>query len=197
MDFKSTEEKLPLSFFRQQQTVEIAQQLLGKYLFTHFDGKITAGMITETEAYTGAEDRACHAYNNRRTKRTEALFAAGGIAYVYLCYGIHHLFNIVTHKENIPHAILIRSLKPTYGIETMLRRRKKNSVDKTLTRGPANTAQAVGIDTSHSGSDLTGNRIWLEDHGVIVAKSDILATPRIGIDYAGEDKNLPYRFLKL
>lgn len=152
-------------------------------------------MIIETEAYKGAEDQACHAYNNRRTKRTEVMFSPGGVAYVYFCYGMHHLFNIVTHKENIPHAILIRALKPTHGIETMLKRRKKASIDKTLSNGPATTTQALGIHTNHSGLDLTGDQIWLEDHGISIPKIQILATPRIGIDYAGKDKDLPYRFL--
>ena len=152
-------------------------------------------MIIETEAYKGAEDKACHAYNNRRTKRTEVMFAPGGYAYVYFCYGMHHLFNIVTHKENTPHAILIRALKPTHGIETMLKRRKKTSINKTLTSGPATTAQALGIHTIHSGLKLTGSQIWLEDRGVIIPKTQIQATPRIGIDYAEEDRMLPYRFL--
>ncbi len=152
-------------------------------------------MIIETEAYKGAEDQACHAYKNRRTKRTEVMFSLGGVAYVYFCYGMHHLFNIVTHKKNVPHAILIRSIKPTHGIKTMLKRRKKTLVDKTLTNGPATTTQALGIHTSHSGLDLTGNQIWVEDRGVTLSKSQIIATPRIGIDYAGKDKDLPYRFL--
>ena len=200
MGLKSTKEKkekLPLSFFQEEETLEVAQKLIGKYLFTHFDGNITGGMIIETEAYKGAEDQACHAYNNRRTKRTEVMFSPGGVAYVYFCYGMHHLFNIVTHKENIPHAILIRGIKPTHGIETMLKRRKKVSLDKTLTKGPATTTQALKIDTSHSGLDLTGNQIWLEDHGVTIPKSQIITTPRIGIDYAGKDRDLPYRFLKV
>lgn len=158
---------------------------------TSFDGNLTGGMIIEVEAYKGAEDKACHAYKNRRTKRTEAMFASGGHAYVYFCYGIHHLFNIVTHKENTPHAILIRALKPTHGIETMIKRRKK----KNLTDGPATLTQALGIHTSHTGLSLTSNEIWLEDRGITIPKNQIIATPRIGIDYAEEDRMLPYRFL--
>lgn len=152
-------------------------------------------MIIETEAYKGAEDKACHAYNNRRTKRTEVMFAPGGLAYVYLCYGMHHLFNIVTHKKNTPHAILIRAIQPTHGIETMLERRKKKMGDKALTSGPATTTQALGIHTNHSGTDLTQSKIWVEDRGKIISKNQIIATPRIGIDYAEEDRTLPYRFL--
>lgn len=198
MGLKSTKEKqkkLPLSFYQKEETVEIAQTLLGKYLFTFFNGSLTGGMILETEAYIGAEDQACHAYNNRRTKRTEVMFAPGGCAYVYFCYGMHHLFNIVTHKKDRPHAILIRALKPTDGIETMLKRRKKTTVDDKLSYGPATLTQALGIHTNHSGMRLTGNQIWVEDRGMTIAKSEIIATPRIGIDYAGKDKDLPYRFL--
>ncbi len=182
--------KIPLSFFQKKETLQIAQALLGKFLFTSFNGNLTGGMIIETEAYKGAEDKASHAYNNRRTKRTEIMFSPGGVAYVYLCYGIHHLFNIVTHKEGIPHAILIRALKPTHGIETMLERRKR----KNLTDGPATLTQALGIHTSHSGTPLNSNLIWLEDRGESVSHL-IKATPRIGIDYAEEDRTLPYRFL--
>lgn len=181
--------KLPLSFYQEEETVEIAKALLGKSLFTCFDGKLTGGIITETEAYLGAEDKACHAYNNRRTKRTEVMFAPGGVAYVYLCYGMHHLFNIVTHKEGTPHAILIRALKPTHGIETMQKRRGKHN----LTDGPATLTQALGIRTNHTGLPLNGEHIWLENHPQ--ESFSIKATPRIGIDYAEEDKDLPYRFV--
>ena len=152
-------------------------------------------MILETEAYLGAEDRACHAYGNRRAKRTEPMFQEGGKAYVYLCYGIHHLFNVVTHKKEVPHAILIRSLRPTHGIPTMLRRRRKKILDQTLTNGPATLTEALGIKTWHSGICLQGDPIWIEDRSVLISSSQIIKTSRIGIDYAKEDKDLPYRFL--
>ena len=188
-------EKLPLSFYQKKETLQIAKTLLGKYLFTFFDYQLPGGIISETEAYKGAEDKASHAYQNRRTKRTEVVFSPGGIAYVYFCYGMPHLFNIVTHKERVPHAILIRALKPTHGIETMMLRRKKKKVDQTLTNGPATLAQALGITTTHSGLPLTGNQIWLEDNGAPVLEKHISVGPRIGIDYAEEDRDLPYRFL--
>lgn len=187
-------EVLLQTYFQKEDVTQIAQEILGKFLFTEFQGLLTGGIITETEAYKGAEDKACHAYQNRRTKRTEVMFRAGGTAYVYLCYGIHHLFNIVTHQEGTPHAILIRSIFPTHGIETMLKRRNKTKLDKTLTSGPGSLSQALGIHTKHSGIPLRQNAIWLEDRGLIIEKKEILASPRIGIDYAGEDAHLPWRF---
>ena len=117
-------------FYQKSETLQIAQMLLGKHLFTSFEGQLTGGIIIETEAYKGAEDKASHAYHNRRTKRTEIIFALGGVAYVYFYYGMHHLFNIVTHKEGVPHAILIRALKPTHGMETVLLRRKNKKGER-------------------------------------------------------------------
>ncbi|WP_420420878.1 DNA-3-methyladenine glycosylase [Simkania sp.] len=188
------QEVLPQTYFQKEDVTQIAQEILGKFLFTEFQGTLTGGVITETEAYKGAEDKACHAYQNRRTKRTEVMFGAGGTAYVYLCYGMHHLFNIVTHSEGTPHAILIRAIFPTHGIEKMLKRRKKNNLDKTLTAGPGSLSQALGIQTKHSGTSLTGPTIWLEDRGLLIEKKDILSSPRIGIDYAEEHALLPWRF---
>ncbi|WP_194847464.1 DNA-3-methyladenine glycosylase [Candidatus Neptunochlamydia vexilliferae] len=187
---QNKEKTVPLLFYQEEEVVEVAQALLGKYLFTSFEGQLTGGMIIETEAYKGAEDKACHAYGERKTARTQVMFEPGGVAYIYLCYGIHHLFNIVTHKEGTPHAVLVRALAPTHGTETMEKRRKGA---KKLTGGPGTLTQALGIQTHHSGIPLTGNEIWLEDHGAPLGK--IIATPRIGIDYAEEHKNLPWRFL--
>lgn len=183
---------IPLSYYRSPDVLFLAQDLLGKYLFTHIDGVTTGGMIIETEAYAGPEDKASHAYGNRRTKRTEVMFKAGGVSYVYLIYGIHALFNIITHEEGMPHAVLIRAIKPQMGLEHMLKRRKKLKLDKTLAAGPGTLTQALGITTHHNGQPLTGPVIWLEDHGVKVA--DVLIGPRIGIDYAEEHALLPYRF---
>lgn len=152
-------------------------------------------MIIETEAYKGAEDKACHAYNNRRTLRTDVMFGPGGIAYIYLCYGIHHLFNIVTNTEGTPHAILIRSIFPTHGIDKMLIRRKKSKQDKSLTAGPGSLTQALGIQKKHNGISLQGPKIWLEDYSLDIKKTHIVSTPRIGIDYAEEHAALPWRFL--
>lgn len=197
--------KLEKDFYLREDVVEISRELLGKYLFTKIDGELTAGIITETEAYAGETDKASHAYNNRRTKRTEVMFAEGGVSYVYLCYGIHHLFNVVTNFKNIPHAVLVRAIKPVEGIKTILQRRKlAYSTDiteqvlsgkKKIAGGPGTVSQALGIHTAHSGLDLTQNKIWIEDKGVAVKTTDITIGPRIGVDYAGEDAKLPYRFL--
>lgn len=169
--------------------VSLAKSLIGKRLFTQFDGEKTGGMIIETEAYRGAEDKACHAYGMRRTKRTEVMFHRGGIAYIYLCYGMHNLLNIVTNQEDVPHAILIRALEPQVGIETMEKRRQGAKI---LTGGPGMVCQALGIDTSHNGSTLEKGKIWIEDRG---DRPQFQAGPRIGVAYAKEDASLPYRFV--
>lgn len=187
--------KVPIEAYRCGDVVKVARDLLGKVLCTDFEGKPTAAIITETEAYSGVTDRASHAYGGRRTTRTEPMFEPGGIAYVYLCYGIHHLFNVVTGDEGTPHAILVRAGSALDGVETMLSRRRKDQADKDLMAGPGTIAQALGIRTSMTGTNLTGNRIWIEDRGIVVAAGDIRSGPRIGVDYAGEDANRPYRFV--
>ncbi|MBS1934119.1 MAG: DNA-3-methyladenine glycosylase [Bacteroidetes bacterium] len=187
-------QKLSQSFYNRQDVVKIARQLLGKILITKFDGKITSGRIVETEAYNGEIDKASHAYNGRKTERTKIMYGAGGTAYVYLCYGIHHLFNVVTNKENVPHAILIRALEPIEGIDTMLKRTGKKKLDFTLTRGPGNVSKALGIFKHHSGEDLLSDKIFIADDGFKLSEKNIIASPRIGVDYAGEDAKLPYRF---
>ena len=187
--------KLPREFYTRPNVVEISKDLLGKWLFTNVEGKITAGIITETEAYEGATDKACHAYGNRRTKRTETMFAQGGTSYVYLCYGIHSLFNVVTHEEDKPHAVLIRAIKPAEGIDTILQRRKSNKLRKDLTVGPGKVTRALGIHyKQHDAIDLLGNQVWIEDRGITVPEKDIIVSQRIGVDYAEEDSLLPYRF---
>ncbi len=151
-------------------------------------------MIIETEAYRGPEDKASHAYGNRRTNRTEVMYKAGGICYVYLCYGIHALFNIITNTHDIPHAVLIRALHPVDGIPWMLKRRKKSKLDAKLTSGPGTLTQALGITLAHNGLSLHGPQIWIEDRGFKIDPKNIHASPRIGIDYAGEHALLPWRF---
>lgn len=186
--------KLPLSFYRRTDVVQIAKELLGKYLITNIDGVVTAGIITETEAYNGEIDRASHAFGGRRTARTEVMYNDGGTAYVYLCYGIHSLFNVVTNKENIPHAVLIRAIYPVEGFEKMLSRRRRPKATKSdLCIGPGTVSQALGIHFSHTGKSLSGNEIWIEDRKFQIADSKITAGPRIGVDYAGKDALLPYR----
>lgn len=187
--------KLTPDFYLREDVLQIARDLIGKELITNINGTITSGIITETEAYAGVIDRASHAYGGRRTNRTETMYAEGGISYVYLCYGIHHLFNVVTNVKEVPHAVLIRNIQPLKGLETILERRRKKKIDKTLSTGPGTMSEALGIKTLHNGFDLTGDTIWIEDAGITIANETVKITPRIGVDYAGEDAKLPYRFL--
>ncbi|MBN8669617.1 MAG: DNA-3-methyladenine glycosylase [Chitinophagales bacterium] len=175
-----------------EDVVQVAKDLLGKVIVTKIDGITTSGIITETEAYAGITDKASHAYGGRRTNRTEIMYARGGVAYVYLCYGIHHLFNVVTNVQDIPHAVLIRAIEPVKGIDAMLQRRKKTKLQPQLTSGPGAMSMALGIHTSHTGLSLAKGIITIHDEGLSV--EDIIATTRIGVDYAKEDALLPYRF---
>lgn len=186
--------KLTPEFYRRGNVLTIARELLGKILVTRWDGIVTSGRIVELEAYNGVPDKASHAAGGRRTQRNEVMYAEGGLAYVYLCYGIHHLFNVVTHGAGIPHAILIRGLDPLEGIETMLARTGKKKADHTLTRGPGNVAKALGIYTTMSGQSLQSNELFIADDGFAYSPKAIKKSPRIGVDYAGEDALLLYRF---
>jgi len=186
---------LPLEYFQNEQVVELARDLPGKFLFTNINNRLTGGIITETEAYAGVNDKGSHAYNGRRTQRTSVMYRKGGISYVYFTYGIHYLFNVVSGKEDVPHAILIRAIYPTTGSEFMLQRTGKNKINYQLTNGPAKLTKSLGITKNQNGMPLNTTELWLEDRGIVVAPEDITATPRIGIDYAGEDALLPYRFV--
>lgn len=184
---------LPIDFYQREDVCEIAKQLLGKYLFSFIDGHLTGGMITETEGYGGVTDKACHAYNNCRTKRTEVMFQDGGIAYVYLCYGIHSLLNVVTNKKEVPHAVLIRSLTPVEGIPIICQRRN-SSLSHSLLEGPGKVCQGLGISRKHNGLSFQSSTLWIEDRKKSLSPSQILSSARIGVDYAGEDALLPWRF---
>ncbi|MGZ3757772.1 MAG: DNA-3-methyladenine glycosylase [Mucilaginibacter sp.] len=186
--------KLPQVFYESNNVVDISKQLLGKYLYTFIDGEITGGYIVETEAYNGIIDKASHAYGNRKTARTKTMFEHGGIAYVYLCYGIHEMFNIVTSTNNEPHAVLIRAIQPTEGIETMLLRRNMTAMKPNITSGPGSVAKALGISRAVNGISLQSEVLWIEDKGLTFNDSDIAAVPRVGVAYAGDDALLPYRF---
>ncbi len=188
--------KLPPAFYQRNDVVEIAYDLIGKILVTRFNDHLTAGRIVETEAYNGIVDKASHAHNNRRTKRTEIMYAAGGVAYVYLCYGLHQMFNIVTNKIDIPAAVLIRSLEPVCGIEVMLERTRKKIHGSDLTRGPGNVAKALGLHTTHSGLSLQSDELFVASEGSTITTNEIVTTARIGVDYAAEDALLPYRFFE-
>lgn len=187
--------KLPLRFYSGTDVVLQARELLGKVLVTSFDGIYTSGIISETEAYNGIIDKASHAFGGRRTGRTEIMYSSGGVAYIYLCYGIHSLFNVVTGKKDDPHAVLIRGVIPCDGIPYMEQRRKKKASSKGFSSGPGSLSVALGIHYSDSGVSLQSDRIWIEDRKVQVGPGEIEITPRIGVDYAGKDAALPYRFV--
>jgi DNA-3-methyladenine glycosylase len=185
--------KLNEDFYQRTNVVKIARELLGKVLFTRIDGVITGGTIVETEAYSWKE-RGCHAYGARRTPRTEVMFRKGGFAYVYMCYGIHYLFNVVTNREDTPEAVLIRAVEPLEGLDHMIERRIFPRSNFHLTSGPGKLTKALGIGRSFNGKYLLDDEIWIEDSGMKLAPARIAASERIGIDYAGEDARLPWRF---
>lgn len=186
--------KLTADFYQRRNVLTVSKDLLGKILVSRWEGAETSGRIVEVEAYQGITDRASHAYGGRRTTRNEIMYAQGGMAYVYLCYGIHHLFNVVTNNREVPHAILVRALEPLQGVQTMLQRTGKKKADHTLTRGPGNVSKAMGIHTGHSRLSLLGNELFIADDGFRYRKAEMASSPRIGVDYAGEDALLPYRF---
>lgn len=185
--------KLKEDFYQRVNVVKIARELLGKVLFTNIDGVITGGVIVETEAYSWKE-RGCHAYGQRKTARNAIMFGEGGFSYVYLCYGIHYLFNVVTNQPHTPEAVLIRALEPVAGLEEMKSRRGRLQNEFHLTSGPGKLTKALGIDRTFNGKSLMDNEIWIEDPGTKVASKNIAVSERIGIDYAGEDVRLPWRF---
>lgn len=185
--------KLADSFYQRKDVVKIARELLGKVLFTNVNGMVTAGMIVETEAYSWKE-KGCHAYGSKKTQRNAVMFEKGGFTYVYLCYGMHHLFNIVTNEPGVAEAVLIRAVQPVQGLDEMLLRRGKLKNKLHLTSGPGKLTKALGIDRKLNGKFLLGDEVWVEDLQTKISPRNIVASPRIGIDYAGEDALLPWRF---
>ncbi|MCX6317958.1 MAG: DNA-3-methyladenine glycosylase [Bacteroidetes bacterium] len=186
--------KLTNRFYQRNDVLQVARELLGMVLVSEKEGKLTSGRIVEVEAYNGITDKASHAWGGRRTARNEVMYAEGGVCYVYLCYGIHHLFNVVTNTKEIPHAVLIRALEPLKGIPIMLQRTGKQKADHTLTRGPGNLSKALGIYIADSGRSLADTELYLADDEFRYHTDTIGSSPRIGVDYAGEDAWLPYRF---
>lgn len=184
---------LPESFYQRADVVKIARELLGKVLVTKIAGVVTSGMIVETEAYSWKE-RGCHAYEARKTQRNAIMFEKGGYTYVYLCYGMHNLFNVVTNKTGIAEAVLIRALEPVHGVKEMEMRRGTLANPFHLTSGPGKLTKALGIDRKLNGKFLLDNEVWIEDTGKKISAGNIEASARIGIDYAGEDARLPWRF---
>ena len=192
-NYIDTLKPLSLKIFRSSDTVAISQYLLGKVLVSTIDNKVTAGIIVEVEAYKAPEDKASHAYNNRLTERTKILYENGGISYIYLCYGLHQMFNVVTGPKGSPHAILIRSIEPIIGLSTINTRRSVKG--KNLTNGPGKLSAALGINTSYNGIDITDKRsnIWIGED-VSYKCSNIIRGPRVGIAYAKECAHWPWRF---
>ena len=187
--------KLNHAFYNSDNVVDRARKLIGKILVTNIDGELTSGIIVETEAYKAFTDKASHAFNGRRTPRNEHMYAAAGTAYVYICYGMHHMLNIVTNKKEVPDAILIRAVAPLKGLEIMQSRTGKPPGNYTITRGPGNVAKAFGILKIHSGVCLTGTQVYLlHNEGQEAVDDAIGVSARIGVDYAGTDAALPYRF---
>ena len=186
--------KLPLSFYQRDDVVQVAKEMLGKLLVTRKNGVTTSGRIVEVEAYAGATDRASHAFGGKITNRNRIMYEDGGFAYVYLCYGIHHLFNVVTHRKDVPHAILVRAVEPIRGMATMLERTGREKPDHIITRGPGNLSKALGITVMDSGKSLLGSELYLAEDKFAYQKNEVTESPRIGVDYAGTHALWPYRF---
>ncbi len=186
---------LPATFYRRPDPTVIARELLGKVIVSEINDQRTAGRITETEAYAHVNDQACHSHLGRFTDRTRVMYEPGGVAYCYLVYGMHVLFNVVTNEAGNADAVLIRAIEPLEGESVMLARRGLNKVARNLTAGPGLLTQALGISKAQYGHDLTtGHELWLEDRGGFITETDILASPRVGIAYAGADAALPWRY---
>ena len=185
--------KLPRDFYMSEDTLQVSRDLLGKLLVVPDEqGQRVSGVIVETEAYMGEIDRAAHSFGGRRTPRNEITYAEGGHVYVFFIYGMYYQLNFVTGQANVPHVALIRGIEPVEGIEIM-RGRRGTMPDKNLTSGPGKVCIAFGIDRSLNGENLLGDKIWLEDHRTF-SEDEIGAGKRIGIDYAQEFAEKPWRF---
>lgn len=185
---------LSKKFYENPDVVDVSRKLLGKVICTTINSKYTEGIITETEAYCGRNDKACHANNGLRTARTEVMYGEPGHAYIYLCYGIHHLLNVITNKKGLADAVLIRAVRPLEGLEEMVKRRAIKN-EKNLTNGPGKLTQALGITTDLNATHLSKPPLWIEDRGFEFEEHEIKVTPRIGVDYAEEDALKPWRFV--
>lgn len=186
--------KLPLDFYRQTDVVSVARQLLGKHLYSNIGGQLTGGIIVETEAYCGPDDRGSHAYNNKRTPRNEMMYRAGGVAYMYICYGIHDMLNIVTGIEGMSHAALIRAIEPIDGLDVMCERIGIFDNKKRLCQGPGALAKALGLSKLHNGADLQDDLIWLTEEGPSYTDEQVIASARVGMNFDGPYKTIPWRF---
>jgi DNA-3-methyladenine glycosylase len=181
------------SFYSDPDVTNAAQNLLGKKLCSISGGVFTSGIISETEAYCGTDDRACHANNGKRTPRTEVMFGEPGHAYIYLCYGIHHLFNVVTNRKGVADAVLVRAVIPIDGIQEMQQRRGNRAIAD-LANGPGKFTQAMGITTDFNKTCLNSPPVWIEDAAIRVPADMIRTSRRIGVEYAGEDADRLWRY---
>lgn len=184
-------------FYQRDDIVSISKDLLGKAIYTSFDGVVTGGIIVETEAYRAPDDKACHAFGNKITERTKTMFLDGGTLYVYISYGIHRMINVVTSTQGKAHAILIRAIEPTTGIEKMLERRNHERLKTETVNGPGKTAKALGVEKYHDGKSLfhKTSGIWIEDSNDFVINEDIQVGPRVGMSiHTGKDAHRPWRF---
>ena len=187
--------QLPKFFFDRPDVVQIAKELLGILVITSIEGKNTGGRIVETEAYVGLVDKASHSFNGRRTPKNEHMYCSPASSYIYICYGMHQMLNIVTNKKDIPDAILIRAIEPVLGMDIMLARSGKTTFDHTLTKGPGNVGKALGLTKANSGKDLMKGEIKLyQDDESNINTESIGISKRIGVESAGADGLLPYRF---
>ncbi|GAC1382631.1 MAG: DNA-3-methyladenine glycosylase [Ginsengibacter sp.] len=186
--------KLSKKFYERDDVVLIAKELIGKILVSNIGGETTSGRIVETEAYVAHIDKASHAYSGKRTLRNEHMYSDAGTSYVYICYGTHQMFNVVTNKKEVPDAVLVRAVEPLSGLDLMLKRCGKKDADFTITKGPGNVGKALGIKKIHSGLDLLSDNIFIADDGFKIEDHEIASGPRIGVESAGKDALLAYRF---
>jgi DNA-3-methyladenine glycosylase len=187
--------KLPLAFYDRHNVVQIAKELLGKIVVTNINSKITSGIIVETEAYVALTDKASHTFNGKRTARNEHMYAAPGTTYIYICYGMHQMLNVITNKKEMPDAVLIRAIEPVDGITTMLKRTGKQKLDNTLTKGPGNVGKALGISKEFSGISFLDDVITIYANDIFTLPDENIGiSKRIGVESAGKDALLPYRF---
>ncbi|MEO6488789.1 MAG: DNA-3-methyladenine glycosylase [Ferruginibacter sp.] len=187
--------KLPIKFYDREDVVIIAKELLGKVVVTNINGKVTSGRIVEAEAYVAQVDKASHSFGGRRTARNEHMYAHPGTSYVYICYGMHQMLNVVTNKKDIPDAVLVRAIEPISGIDIMLERTGKAIFDSTLTRGPGNVGKALGIFKVHSGLNFLDDELSIySDNQSSIPDEQIGISKRIGVESAGEAALSPYRF---
>jgi len=185
------------SFYQRDDVLAISKELLGKHIYTSFDGIITGGVIVETEAYRAPDDKACHAYGNKLTERTKTMFLEGGTLYVYISYGMHRMINVVTSTNGKAHAILVRAVEPIKGIDKILQRRQHDELKYNTMNGPGKSAMALGVEECHDGSFLCNKDcgIWIEDVGSIIKDNEIVIGPRVGMSiHTGVDAHRPWRF---